>query len=137
LGSHYPAIKAFCQVLHGGLEKNTPYPEIFFWTYYLLLPIFNSLKSESLSLRFISSAFGAVSLSAPGGQAVAFILVNSVFSGAANAFPMLRVGIVARCHCASLVLTVRPLTAETNMSPYVVINNSTPRSVRKMVSSKK
>jgi hypothetical protein len=95
----------------------------FFWTYYSLFLIFNLPKSELLSLHFISSAFGAVSLSVPGVQAVAFILVNSVFSGAANAFPMLRVGIIARRYCTSLVLAVRPLTAETDMSPSVVINN--------------
>ncbi|MFH0826016.1 MAG: hypothetical protein V2B18_24945, partial [Pseudomonadota bacterium] len=55
----------------------------------------------------LSSAFGALSLSIPGAQAAASIVVNSVFSGAANAFLTLRVGIIARRYCASLVLAER------------------------------
>jgi hypothetical protein len=55
----------------------------------------------------LSSAFGALSLSIPGVQAAASIVVNSVFSGAANAFLTLRVGIIARRYCASLVLAER------------------------------
>lgn len=55
----------------------------------------------------LSSAFGALSLSIPGVQAAASIVVNSVFSGAANAFLTLRVGIIARRYCASLVAAER------------------------------
>ena len=55
----------------------------------------------------LSSAFGALSLSIPGVQAAASIVVNSVFSGAANAFLTLRVGIIAKRYCASLVLAER------------------------------
>jgi hypothetical protein len=53
----------------------------------------------------LSSAFGALSLSLPGVQAAASIVVDSVFGGAANAFLTLRVGIIARRYCASLVRT--------------------------------
>lgn len=55
----------------------------------------------------LSSALGALSLSIPGVQAAASIVVNSVFSGAANAFLTLRVGIIARRYCASLVAAER------------------------------
>jgi hypothetical protein len=55
----------------------------------------------------LSSAFGALSLSIPGVQAAASIVVNSVLSGAANAFLTLRVGIIARRYSASLVLAER------------------------------
>jgi len=55
----------------------------------------------------LSSTFGALSLSIPGVQAAASIVVNSIFSGAANAFLTLRVGFIARRYCASLVLAER------------------------------
>jgi hypothetical protein len=55
----------------------------------------------------ISSTLSAVSLSIPGMQALTSILVNSVLTGAANAFLTLRVGIIAKRYCGSLVLAER------------------------------
>jgi hypothetical protein len=55
----------------------------------------------------LSSALGAVSLSVPGVQAAASIVVNSIITGAANAFLTLRVGIIARRWCGSLVIADR------------------------------
>jgi hypothetical protein len=55
----------------------------------------------------LSSALGAVSLSVPGMQAAASIVVNSIITGAANAFLTLRVGIIARRYCGSLVISDR------------------------------
>jgi|GEM_PF-1106614 len=55
----------------------------------------------------LSSALGAVSLSVPGVQAAASIVVTSILTGAANAFLTLRVGIIARRWCGSLVVADR------------------------------
>ena len=55
----------------------------------------------------ISSTLSAVSLTIPGMQAVTSILVTSVLTGAANAFLTLRVGIIAKRYCGSLVLAER------------------------------
>jgi uncharacterized membrane protein YcjF (UPF0283 family) len=55
----------------------------------------------------LSAALGTVVLSIPGIRVAASILVNSVVTGAANAFLTLRVGIIARRHCASLVVVER------------------------------
>lgn len=55
----------------------------------------------------LSSALGAVSLSVPGMQAAASIVVTSILTGAANAFLTLRVGIIARRWCGSLVAADR------------------------------
>jgi len=55
----------------------------------------------------LSSALGAVSLSVPGVQAAASIIVTSILTGAANAFLTLRVGIIARNYCGSLVVADR------------------------------
>ncbi len=55
----------------------------------------------------LSSALGAVSLSVPGVQAAATIVVNSILTGAANAFLTLRVGIIARRYCGTLVVSHR------------------------------
>jgi hypothetical protein len=65
----------------------------------------------------MSSALGTVALSIPGLRVAGSILINSVITGAANAFLTLRVGIVAKRYCGSLILaekrTVRRLaTAE-------------------------
>jgi hypothetical protein len=48
-----------------------------------------------------------VSLSVPGVQAAASIIVSSILTGAANAFLTLRVGIIARRYCGSLILSDR------------------------------
>jgi len=53
----------------------------------------------------LSSTLGALAVTIPGVQLAASILVNSVLTGAANAFLTLRVGIIARRYCGSLVLT--------------------------------
>lgn len=55
----------------------------------------------------LSSALGAVSLSVPGVQAAASLVITSILTGAANAFFTLRVGIIARRYCGSLVVTDR------------------------------
>lgn len=57
----------------------------------------------------LSSALGAVSLSMPGMQAAASIVITSILTGAANAFLTLRVGIIARRWCGSLVIAERPI----------------------------
>jgi hypothetical protein len=53
----------------------------------------------------LSSTLGALAVTIPGVQLAASILVNSVLTGTANAFLTLRVGIIARRYCGSLVLT--------------------------------
>jgi hypothetical protein len=52
----------------------------------------------------LSSTLGALTVAIPGVQLAASILVNSVLTGTANAFLTLRVGIIARRYCGSLVL---------------------------------
>jgi hypothetical protein len=52
----------------------------------------------------LSSTLGALAVAIPGVQLAASILVNSVLTGTANAFLTLRVGIIARRYCGSLVL---------------------------------
>ena len=52
----------------------------------------------------LSSTLGALAVTIPGVQLAASILVNSVLTGAANAFLTLRVGIIAKRYCGSLVL---------------------------------
>ena len=53
----------------------------------------------------LSSTLGALAVTIPGVQLAASILVNSVLTGAANAFLTLRVGIIARRYCGSLVIS--------------------------------
>ena len=57
----------------------------------------------------LSSALGALAVTIPGVQLAASILVNSVLTGAANAFLTLRVGIITRRYCGSLVITEKRL----------------------------
>jgi hypothetical protein len=52
----------------------------------------------------LSSTLGALALTIPGVQLAASILVNSVLTGTANAFLTLRVGIIAKRYCGSLVI---------------------------------
>ena len=52
----------------------------------------------------LSSAFGAMAGSVPGLQLAASLLVTSVLTGTANAFLSLRVGIIAKRYCGSLVI---------------------------------
>jgi hypothetical protein len=51
----------------------------------------------------LSSTLGAMAVTIPGFQLAASILINSVLTGTANAFLTLRVGILARRYCGSLV----------------------------------
>ncbi len=53
----------------------------------------------------LSSTLGALAVTIPGVQLAASILVNSVLTGAANAFLTLRVGIIARRYCGSLAIS--------------------------------
>ena len=53
----------------------------------------------------LSSSLGALAVTIPGVQLAASLLVNSVLTGTANAFLTLRVGIIARRYCGSLVIT--------------------------------
>jgi hypothetical protein len=55
----------------------------------------------------LSSALSAMSFSIPGVQAAAAIVVNSILTGAANAFLTLRIGIIARRYCGTLVVSDR------------------------------
>lgn len=55
----------------------------------------------------LSSALSALSLSIPGVQAAASIVITSILTGAANAFFTLRVGIIARRCCGTLVFSNR------------------------------
>jgi hypothetical protein len=55
----------------------------------------------------LSSTLGALAVAVPGVQLAASILVNSVLTGAANAFLTLRVGMVAKRYCGSLVVAER------------------------------
>jgi hypothetical protein len=52
----------------------------------------------------LSSTLGALAVAIPGVQLAASILVNSVLTGTANAYLTLRVGIIARRYCGSLVI---------------------------------
>jgi hypothetical protein len=55
----------------------------------------------------LSSALSALSLSIPGVQAATSIVVTSILTGAANAFFTLRVGIITRRYCGTLVFSNR------------------------------
>jgi hypothetical protein len=55
----------------------------------------------------LSSTLGAMAVTIPGVQLAASILVNSVLTGTANAFLTLRVGLIARRYCGSLVVAER------------------------------
>ncbi len=55
----------------------------------------------------LSSTLGAMAVAIPGVQLAASILANSVLTGTANAFLTLRVGIIARRYCGSLVVAER------------------------------
>lgn len=55
----------------------------------------------------LSSALGALAVTIPGIQLAASVMVNSVLTGTANAFLTLRVGIIARRYCGSLIVAER------------------------------
>lgn len=80
----------------------------------------------------LSSALGAVSLSVPGVQAAASIVVTSLLTGAANTFFTLRVGIIARRYCGALVVSDRrtlrrSATAEAAQLLGSIVRNGTAR----------
>jgi hypothetical protein len=52
----------------------------------------------------LSAALGALAVSIPGLKTASSVLVSSVLTGSANAFLTLRVGIIARRYCGSLVI---------------------------------
>jgi hypothetical protein len=52
----------------------------------------------------LSSTLGAMAGSVPGLQLAASLLVTSVLTGTANAFLSLRVGIIAKRYCGSLII---------------------------------
>jgi hypothetical protein len=52
----------------------------------------------------LSSTLGALAVTIPGVQLAASLLVNAVLTGTTNAFFTLRVGIIARQYCGSLVI---------------------------------
>ena len=56
----------------------------------------------------LSSSVGALGASVPGFHVAGTILANCVLSGSANAFLTLRVGMIAKRYCGSLVLERRP-----------------------------
>ena len=55
----------------------------------------------------LSAALGSIAGTIPGLQAASALLVNSILTGTANAFLVLRVGIIAKKYCAALVLPER------------------------------
>jgi hypothetical protein len=55
----------------------------------------------------LSSTLGSLAVTIPEFQLVTSILVNSVRTGTANAFLTLRVGIIARSYCGSLMIAER------------------------------
>jgi len=90
----------------------------------------------------LSSALGAVSLSVPGMQAAASIVVTSILTGAANAFLTLRVGIIARRWCGSLVAADRrelrrSATAEAAKLLGQIVGNGTARISRALWAASK
>ena len=90
----------------------------------------------------LSSALGAVSLSVPGMQAAASIVITSILTGAANAFLTLRVGIIARRWCGSLVAADRralrrSATAEAAKLLGQIVGNGTARISRALWAASK
>jgi hypothetical protein len=55
----------------------------------------------------LAAAFGSAAGAVPGFGAATSLFVNSVTTGAANAFLTLRVGIIAKQYCRALVLAER------------------------------
>jgi hypothetical protein len=55
----------------------------------------------------LSAVLGSAATAVPGLQTASTILVNSVLTGSANAFLTLRVGMIARQYCSTLVVEDR------------------------------
>ena len=56
----------------------------------------------------LSSTIGSMAGAIPGFQVAATVLVNSVMSGAANAYLTLRVGMIAKRYCGAIVVQPKP-----------------------------
>ena len=61
----------------------------------------------------LSAALGALAVSIPGLKTASSILVSSVLTGSANAFLTLRVGIIAKRYCGSLVIAEKRMLRRT------------------------
>jgi len=67
----------------------------------------DDLELHQMIQPVVAGTVGAVGGAIPGFQVLTSILVNSLLSGSANAFLTLRVGIIAKDYCSSLVALPR------------------------------
>jgi len=67
----------------------------------------DDLELHQMIQPVVAGTVGAVGGAVPGFQVLTSILVNSLLSGSANAFLTLRVGIIAKDYCSSLVAEPR------------------------------
>ncbi|KAB2310681.1 DUF697 domain-containing protein [Betaproteobacteria bacterium SCN2] len=73
----------------------------------LIADSLDEVQFTELAAPLVASIFPSLKGAIPGLQGIAALLVNSIASGSANAFLTLRVGIVARQYCESLVAPQR------------------------------
>lgn len=96
------------------LYYQRPTPRDFIYLYSNIAgTVFLSSELEDFDLSeqvepVLSSTLGALAVTIPGVQLAASILVNSVLTGSANAFLTLRVGILTKRYCGSLVRLEKP-----------------------------
>jgi hypothetical protein len=67
----------------------------------------DDLELHQLVQPVVAGSIGAMGGAIPGFQVFTTIMVNSLLSGSANAFLTLRVGIIAKDYCGSLVAEPR------------------------------
>jgi hypothetical protein len=67
----------------------------------------DDLELHQMIQPVVAGTLGAVGGAIPGAQVLTTIMVNSLMSGSANAFLTLRVGIIAKDYCGSLVAEPR------------------------------
>jgi hypothetical protein len=67
----------------------------------------DDLELHQMIQPVVAGTLGAVGGAIPGAQVLTSIMVNSLLSGSANAFLTLRVGIIAKDFCGSLVAEPR------------------------------
>ena len=67
----------------------------------------DDLELHQMIQPVVAGTLGAVGGAIPGAQVLTSIMVNSLMSGSANAFLTLRVGIIAKDYCGSLVAEPR------------------------------
>ena len=67
----------------------------------------DDLELHQMIQPVVAGTLGAVGGAIPGFQVLTSIMVNSLLSGSANAFLTLRVGIIAKDYCGSLVAEPR------------------------------